>query len=441
MKPRVLLFQPPIYDFGLFDLFFKPYGLLRLGRWFADTGYEISYLNAMDWTDPATIAAQGPVKRRANGTGKFFRKPAKLPSGVPQIPKQYSRYGICVESIAESIKVADPHIVMITTGMTYWYEGVVEAVAAVRTHAPTAKIVLGGIYASLMPEHALNVTGADAVVTGDGEDQLRGVLESFSLTTPESSIPHWPILIPAAWKGIAGAIRLNTGCPLHCDYCASDQISPNFIQGNAESSFGFLSTLRERFGITHIGFYDDALLMRKEEVLIPFLERILASEQDWKFYTPNAVHVRLIDKRIASLLYRSGFQEIRMGYESASSVFHDEHDHKFTTDDFGGAVEALYSAGFTKRQLPVYVLAGLPGQHRSEVAHSIEMASKAGVAVSIAEYSPIPGTSSWDETIASCGYPLEEEPLLHNNSLHITQWDGLTRDDMQELKLAARATR
>ena len=441
MRPRVLLFQPPIYDFAAFDLFFKPYGLLRIGKWLQFAGFEVSYLNALDPTDSVSIQSFGEVKRRANGTGKFFRQPAELPAGLPNIPRQYSRYGICRSVIAEAITASAPHIVFITTGMTYWYEGVVEAVAAVREHAPASKVVLGGVYASLMSEHALRVTGADAVVTGDGEGQMRTLLGSYGFPVPSGPVPTFPLLLQDAWKGNAGAIRLNTGCPLSCDYCASACISPTFKEGDPEQGFEFLSDLEETFGISHVAFYDDALLMRKEQVLFPFLRRVIVDRREWKFYTPNAVHVRLIDRTAADLMYRAGFGEIRMGYESSLAEFHDLHDNKFTDDEFSTAVDALYGAGFTKRQLPVYILAGLPGQRREDVEHSVISASQSGVSVSIAEYSPVPGTPAWDQVVKESPFPLEEEPLLHNNSLHITAWEGLTRDDMHALKLMARATR
>ncbi|MFP4617647.1 MAG: hypothetical protein ACLFMZ_02280 [Spirochaetaceae bacterium] len=38
--PEVLLVQPPVYDFALYDLHFKPFGLMRMGNGLktADTG-------------------------------------------------------------------------------------------------------------------------------------------------------------------------------------------------------------------------------------------------------------------------------------------------------------------------------------------------------------------------------------------------------------------
>ncbi|MGM0432918.1 MAG: B12-binding domain-containing radical SAM protein, partial [Spirochaetota bacterium] len=391
-KPKVLLIQPPIYDFALYDLFFKPYGLLRIGKSFYDSGYETAVLNCLDWQDEHTLSVLGPVKRKARGTGKFFRQPVKLPPGIPPIPRQYSRYGILKEAIIETVTAQKPDIVCITTGMTYWYQGVIEVVEVVRRYAPRAKIIIGGIYASLMPEHAERNVGADGVVSGEGLEDLTQLLDRWGFPPLKGDIPEFPMLSPEVWGGSAGVVRLNTGCPLNCEYCASDVLHAAFTPGNPEASFAFIKELYERFNTLQIGFYDDALLVNKTDVLLPFLERTLASGLPWEFYTPNAVHIRYIDREAAELMHRSGFREVRLGFESSIDQFHREYDHKFQFQDFSRAVKDLTDAGFHRSQLPVYVLAGLPGQTREEVETSIHTAADEGVSVSIAEFSPVPGT-------------------------------------------------
>jgi hypothetical protein len=440
-KPRVLLMQPPIYDFALYDLFFKPYGLLRLGSWFERSGYQIDFLNCLDWQDTRTAEKLGTVKRSSRGTGKFFRQPAKLPERVPSISKQYSRYGIVRESIAEALNTFRPDLVCITTGMTYWYQGVIEAAEMIHVHAPQARLILGGIYATLMPEHAGRVTGADGVITGEADRGLPSLLARWGFPPLQGALPAFPLLLPEVWGSSAGVVRINTGCPLNCDYCASSVIDPEFCKGDPEKAFSFIEELNNKFGTVHVGFYDDALLVNRHDVLFPFLERAAASVIDWCFYTPNAVHINLIDREAAFLMKKAGFQEVRLGFESSSNLFHLQHDNKFTSSDFSQAVEALTSAGFLQHQLPVYVLAGLPGQTKREVEHSIREAAASGVSVSIAEFSPVPGTPAWEKTVTSCPYPIEDEPLFHNNSFQPTAWEGLTRDDMQELKETARSTR
>ena len=130
-----------------------------------------------------------------------------------------------------------------------------------------------------------------------------------------------------------------------------------------------------------------------------------------------------------------------MGFESASKEFHLIHDNKFSTTQFHDSIQMLLRAGFTQKELPVYILAGLPGQHAYEVESSIRAAAEAGVSVSIAEYSPVPGTPMWEDAVKLCNLPIAEEPLYHNNLFFPAKWSGQTRQDLQRLKLLARETR
>ena len=325
--------------------------------------------------------------------------------------------------------------------MTYWYQGVLEAAELVRKHAPQALLITGGIYSSLMPEHVEKVIAPDCNITGEAWEPLRKFLEEKRFPSPGQNLPQFPALLPGSTHAGAGVIRLNTGCPLHCDYCASDIISPRFAAGDPDMAFSYLEELMDKAGVRHIAFYDDALLVHKERVLFPFLEKVIASGRKVSFYTPNAVHVRYIDAETAQLLFKAGFKEVRMGYESSSEIFHEQHDHKFAAKDFSRALQALSKAGFQQMQLPVYILGGLPRQEASEVKASVLEAWSAGAGVSIAEYSPVPGTPQWFEACAVSPYPLAEEPVYHNNSYFVTAWEGFTPEDLQKLKMLARLTR
>ena len=128
-----------------------------------------------------------------------------------------------------------------------------------------------------------------------------------------------------------------------------------------------------------------------------------------------------------------------MGFESASDQFHSETGRKLQVEMLAGAVEELKSAGFVPRQISVYLLAGLPGQLPEEVEMSISYAASFGIRVRIAEYSPVPSTNLWAKSVQMSPFPLEEEPLTHNNSILPLQWARFGRSNLQSLKRMARA--
>jgi len=94
------------------------------------------------------------------------------------IPRKYSRYGwpyAQVESRLE--KIPAPAAVLITCTLTYWYPGVQAAVELVRKKFGSVPIILGGVYATLCPEHARSQSGADLILTGPGENQILRILQ------------------------------------------------------------------------------------------------------------------------------------------------------------------------------------------------------------------------------------------------------------------------
>jgi radical SAM superfamily enzyme YgiQ (UPF0313 family) len=151
------------------------------------------------------------------------------------------------------------------------------------------------------------------------------------------------------------------------------------------------------------------------------------------------VHVAFLEPQLAVLMRRAGFRELGLGVESARSEFHRSLDHKLEPGRLPQALEALFSAGFGSREITGYILAGLPGQHREEVEESLVRTAELGIRVQVMEYSPIPGTPLWPEAVRRSRLPLEEEPLMHNNTLLPMQWAGLELEDLQGLKDLARS--
>lgn len=443
-----MLINPPVYDFALYDLFVKPYGMFRVGRWLQESGYDTIYVNALATMDPATEADLGRLKRKNNGTGKFFRQPAPLPQEIKrykrdEFQRRFARYGILRASLEQRIAARKPDIVFISSGMTYWYRGVVEAVEIARKHHPAVPVVVGGIYATLMPDHCSNKTGADTIFTGCKPAELTAVLKKFSLGLPtegrrtENRAFPYPFPEKQYW-GEGGVIRLNEGCPFQCDYCASHLLCSRFIPGDPGKLYDHFEQMYGS-GLRNFAFYDDALLTNSETVLFPFLQQVINGPSSPAFYLPNAVHVHLLTGDTASLLKRAGFQEVRLGFESASEDFHDAYDRKFAMDAFGNAVENMKAAGFSGKSIGVYILAGLPGQCREEVEESIRYAESFDVKIYIAEYSPVPGTSLWKKCVSKTDLPLEEEPLFHNNTFFPMEWEGFKEDDLKELKIRVKS--
>ncbi len=435
-KPRALLIYPPVYDFALYDLFLKPYGLLRLGSMLEAAGWSTRLINALDYSDPETIAKMGTLRRRPNGTGKIHRSLAPLPEALNGIHRRFARYGILPEVFRSMIGAEHPDAVFISSGMTYWYKGVAETVAAVREIWPGVPVAVGGVYASLMGEHCMKVCTPDYIVQGDAGEELGRYLRSRGLPGLEPGAGCQP-LDKGCWND-AAVIRLNEGCPLNCDYCASKKINNRFTAGRPADVFEWLVAVNQARGTSNFAFYDDALLYKSGDVLKPFLESVIDYQKTTgrilNFYTPNAMHIRYLDQECAFLMKKAGFREVRLGFESESEDFHLEHDNKYSKSGFHESIRLLTAAGFNREEIIVYILAGLPGQRASEVEDTIRYAADRGLTLSVSEFSTVPGSGLWNKCVASCRFPIAEEPLYHNNSFFPMEWEHFTREDMQRLK-------
>jgi len=438
-SPHVLLINPPIYDFALYDLYLKPFGLLRIGEWLRSAGYRVSHINALDYRDPGSEALLGPVRRKKDGTGKFFRQPLDYPPGLERIPRQFARYGILPEVLDSRLRALDtpPDLILITSGMTYWYTGVREAVERCRRIWPGVPVGVGGIYATLMPGHCRRICGPDFVTEGAVWPGMREELEKRGFPLPGG--PPGPEYMSDApvWQDSA-VLRLNEGCPFSCEYCASNRISPSFEAGCPGKNAELVRRLYETRGTRHFAFYDDALLVNRRTVLEPFLRQIIDYGLPVNFYNPNALHIRYLDEPVLRLMQQAGFREIRMGFESSDDEFHREKDGKVTMDVFAAAVDALKASGFPLNRTAVYILAGLPGQRWEEVETSVRYAARFGLRCRIAQYSPVPGTALWEESRNRSSYPLEEEPVYHNSTFFSMEWEGFSRERLEYLKSLTR---
>lgn len=444
-KPLALLVVPPVYDFALFDLFIKPYSLLKLGKVLQDSGYRVHLVNALDYREQKSIERLGRPPRKSNGTGKFFRqitaKPGILRETVAGNPdRDYFRYGIIEEVFAERLRAREPDVALVFSGMTYWYPGVQEAVGIIRNSFPRVPVILGGIYASLCTEHAVRFSGADFVVSGAAFPRLGEILASLGLPLPRAGYNEEMLSYPEI-SAEAGVIRINRGCPFNCSYCASRVLSGPFRPGRPGNALQAVIKLHQFLGTRNFAFYDDALLADKEKGIIPFLEGVISSGLALNFYIPNGVHLRFLDYKVAGLMKLAGFREIRMGFESSDLAFHRESGNKLEVPMLAPGIKILKSAGFRSEEINVYILVGLPGQYREEVEESIAFAMALGLRVRLASYSPVPGTALWEKSIRLSPLPLTEDPLTHNNTLLPLQWPGLDLNDLRELKALARAGR
>ncbi|MDP6180602.1 MAG: cobalamin-dependent protein, partial [Desulfatiglandales bacterium] len=357
MEPSLILINPWIYDFAAYDLWSKPLGLLYLAGYLRSCGFNIHFIDCLDVHHPEMKESSSmvPPVRRPYGTGKFWREKVPNPIPLKHVLRPYSRYGISRQLfIKELEKIKKPAAILVTSLMTYWYPGVQEVLSLAKKAHPGVPIILGGIYARLCQEHALQISGTDCVVS---EGSLHGP-ESVLKTMDQCGIPVQESLSTEGDQPYPAFDMLNkidyislltsTGCPYRCRYCASHFLNLEFSRRDPFHILDEIMYWHKVYGVQDFAFYDDALLVQPETHVTVLLENLLRLNLNLRFHTPNALHVREITPDIAKLLYLSGFRTIRLGLETSDMELHEVLDMKIAEGEFERAVQNFLKAGFTE---------------------------------------------------------------------------------------------
>ncbi|PIE61347.1 MAG: B12-binding domain-containing radical SAM protein [Desulfobacterales bacterium] len=426
--PHILCVNPWIHDFAAFDFWAKPMGLFSMAAVLRDQGLRVSYLDCMNRFHPRQTK---PPKVHKDGRGPFDKTPIDLPSPMakhlPHETKVFSRYGTpkaWIEADLEAMAAdCPPDLIMVTSLMTYWASGVAETIETIKHFLPGIPVVLGGIYASLCDDHARQFSGADHVLTGPGEPQIAALIKRFTGVTLDhlpapDNLDAWPFPALDLQDHMAYApILTSRGCPFSCEYCASSFLEPRLRRRSPDHVFKEIRHWHDNFGVTNFPFYDDALLINPQQYAFPLLEKVIASDMDIRFHTPNALHIREVTPASADLMYRAGFKAIRLGLETTDFSKGRQHDIKVRKDEFFTAVDSLKNAGFKREQLGAYLLCGLPGQDLDDVESSMNLVKSLDILPVLAYYTPIPHTPMWDVAVQHARLDITAHPGLTNNSL------------------------
>lgn len=403
MYPRILLVNPPVYDFAAYDFWLKPYGLLTVAGYIRGRA-DFALFDYLDRLHPFA-AKQKQFQSDQWGRGRFYGRRIPTPAPLATIPRYFRRFGLPRDIFADYLaRTEPPDYVLIQTTMTYWYPGVEEVIRDIRGTRPSVRIILGGNYVTLCPSHA-ETLGADLLIPGTNLQPLWDYLG----ITPDLDQPALWEVYP---KLSVGALKLTDGCPFKCTYCSVPRIYGQFSARPLDRSLAELKLLI-RLGAKNIAFYDDALLFNAEQVLIPFLNEIIKQNLSVNLHSPNALNARFLTKDLAELMVRAGFKTFYLGFESASAQWQKRTGSKVFCDELASAVAYLKAAGADPADITAYQILGHPYSDIQQLEDSMRFVNSLGIRGTLADFSPIPGTPDGDY----CAKWVDlAEPLNHNKT-------------------------
>jgi hypothetical protein len=177
-----------------------------------------------------------------------------LPIGLLKIGSYHQLRGDSVKLIRGTNRCRfQPDRILITSLFTYWSKPVHEAAAYYHAAYPRAKIEIGGIYASLMPDHCKRKS---PFATVSRRLYRGGAAERAPIDY--SLLPE-----PLDYQ----IVHLSRGCPRHCAFCGTWRIEPQFTVRAS-----VLPLIQKR----KLVFYDNNLLAN------PNIDLILGELRDYR---------------------------------------------------------------------------------------------------------------------------------------------------------------
>ncbi|MFH1371325.1 MAG: B12-binding domain-containing radical SAM protein [Planctomycetota bacterium] len=415
--PRILLVNPPIYDFAAYDFWVKPYGLLNVaGNLRGKAEFVLfDYLDRLhpfvarpSWPCPHGLEAHATSKEFQSdpwGRGGFYYEKISSPDCFKNIPRHFRRFGLPRQLFQDFLsRHTGCDFVLVNTVMTYWYPGVQEVIEDIRKVLPKAKIILGGNYITLCRGHAEKL-GADLLVEGNNLEPLW----DYVGLKPDLSQPG---LWEAYGKLNVGVLKLSDGCPFECTYCLVPKVYGKFRARPLDRSLAEFELLT-KLGVKNIAFYDDALLFDAKNVLTLFLNEVIRQEIKVNFHSPNAINARFVTREIAELMVRAGFKTFYLGFESASREWQRQTGSKVFSEELAEAVANLKSAGAEQNNIMAYQILGHPKTDVGDLEESMRFVNRLGIKGMLADFSPVPGTPDGE----LCRKWVDmDEPLFHNKT-------------------------
>ena len=270
-----------------------------------------------------------------------------------------------------------PSLIYVTSIFSYWYKQVWGAVRYYKKLYPKAKVMLGGIYATLCPEHAKE-SGADEVFVGQH---------------PKARLyPPDPTILPEKPQFIYS--MSSYGCPNHCSYCATHLLYGAGIRQTPYKEVFKEILLQKKRGYRKIYFGDDNLGYKAEQHLIPLCELIIKNKPKMEFSIPGGMQASHITKDLAKIMRQAGFRKVSTAIESVDEkvLMKMGRKNNSTKDNLVNCIDNFEAAGFKRNEIDVYFIIGMPYQTLDDILDTLAFLLKLRVWAHPQRWTPIPGT-------------------------------------------------
>ncbi|MBN1347144.1 MAG: B12-binding domain-containing radical SAM protein [Phycisphaerae bacterium] len=343
---------------------------------------------------------------------------------------QYADVEICDESV-EPIDFSPVDVVGISLLV---YNAPRGFEIAKRFREQGAKVILGGTYPSLQPDHCLQ--HADAVVVGELEgltgrimhDLERNRLQPVYRNAEPPDVSHMPrprvdLLKNDRYMGVGYPIEFTRGCPNACGFCVNPYVFRKFRPISLENIARDLSFRdMDILGVDDLnmtGDRDHALRVAK-----------LLEETGNLKWAAEMTLASLDDDELLEAFARSGFTEAYVGIESVNPRALAKINKGFNrVDEYLRVIRKVQSYGI---RVGCGMVLGLDGEDKDFYKQMLAFLEESKMTYVTPTYlTYVPGTRPYDAALAA-GRILTHDLRAYDGLHPVVQPDGMTVEELNE---------
>lgn len=412
---KILLVQPPIRDFYFTSKRSIPYGLLSIAASLRKSGFDVSLIDGLATSRSRKISVPEEMNYLDEFYGREDISPFALFNG-------YKHFGYGFENIAKRAAETEAFLVGISSLFTAYSEMALQTAKSIKSAMPDSYIVMGGHHATAIPEHLLESSYVDFVITGEGEHALSMLSNALLSGSPLTDVPGLvyrdgnkqiikneraivqdlsEIPIPALdlmdhgfysrKDGGSAVITSSRGCPLKCSYCCVGSANIRWRKRNPEQIIEEIRAAVEIYGARFIDFEDENLSLDKvwfNEILDAVIEKFPGLE----LRAMNGLFPPSLTPDLMKKMRTAGFRTLNLSVGSTSR----EQLKKFGRFDIMDCLcEVLENAGKADLECVCYIIAGGPGQSFESSVDDLIYFSSKNALVGVSVYYPAPGSRDY----------------------------------------------
>jgi radical SAM superfamily enzyme YgiQ (UPF0313 family) len=346
--------------------------------------------------------------------------------------------GLGYSDIRDIIIKSDPDIVGLTCS-TPNFSRAMGLAALCRKHS-RARIVLGGVHATAIPEFIMqnHADLLDCVVVGEGEETMLELAEAFgrgeglngikgivymegdgvvrteprpfiteldSMPFPARDLIPQHLFMPNTHNArhrSSATMLTSRGCPFNCTFCAARLVSgKRYRTHSPEYVLEEMQMLKRDYGVRQILITDDTFTINRAR-LVKICEGMISRRLNLSWFCFSQVNT--VNRETLSLMKKAGCYNIGFGVESADEEILKAMGKKIKPSE---AIKVVQTANDLGMKTQAFYIFGSPGEGREQMLKTIALSKKVNSTLAFFNMLvPYPGTRDFDFFFS--GIPLKD---------------------------------